>query len=70
MAEVDLQAISWSPITLAICKNPEWFGGDARKAAYEASLKAVQHAGFTLEPVNFSDLFELVTLLYEDPLGR
>ncbi|KAK7712236.1 hypothetical protein SLS63_012474 [Diaporthe eres] len=60
-------ATSQSPLTFAICKDPEWFGGDARQAAYEASLERMRHQGIALEPVDFSDLFELAALLYEGP---
>lgn len=60
-------AASQSPLTFAICKDPEWFGGDARQAAYEASLERMRHQGIALEPVDFSDLFELAALLYEGP---
>lgn len=59
--------ISQSCLTFAICKDPEWFGGDDRKAAYEASLERMRLAGIALEPVDFSDLFELASLLYEGP---
>lgn len=59
--------VSESPLTFAICKDPEWFGGDARQAAYEASLERMRRAGITLESVDFSDLFELAGLLYEGP---
>ncbi|KAH7324688.1 urea carboxylase [Stachybotrys elegans] len=56
-----------SSLTFAICKDPEWFGNAERKAAYEAALTSVRAAGVTLEPVDFSDLFELASLLYEGP---
>jgi urea carboxylase / allophanate hydrolase len=56
-----------SSLTFAICKNPEWFGSLDRQAAYESSLQRVQELGITLEPVDFSDLFELASLLYEGP---
>lgn len=63
----DEPAISQSLPTFAICKDPEWFGNDDRKAAYDASLERMRHAGISLEPVDFSDLFELASLLYEGP---
>ncbi|KKY32537.1 putative urea amidolyase [Diaporthe ampelina] len=66
-APADEPAISQSLPTFAICKEPEWFGNDGRKAAYDASLERMRHAGITLEPVDFSDLFELANLLYEGP---
>lgn len=54
-------------LTFAVCRDPEWFGDDGRKAAYEASLERMRSAGIKLEPVDFSDLFELASLLYEGP---
>ena len=56
-----------SSLTFAVCKDPEWFGNADRKAAYEAVLTTVRAAGVILEPVDFSDLFELASLLYEGP---
>lgn len=56
-----------SPRTLAICKDPDWFGGVDRKTAYDDVLTRVRDAGFVLEPVDFTDLFELANLLYEGP---
>lgn len=63
----DEPAVSQSLPTFAICKDPQWFGNDDRKAAYDVSLERMRHAGIALEPVDFSDLFELASLLYEGP---
>lgn len=66
-APADEPAILPSLPTFAICKDPKWFGNDDRKAAYEASLEGMRRAGIALEPVDFSDLFDLASLLYEGP---
>ncbi|TLD23108.1 hypothetical protein PspLS_07590 [Pyricularia sp. CBS 133598] len=55
------------PLTFAICKDPNWFGAADRVLAYDAALTRVRAAGIALEPVDFSDLFELASLLYEGP---
>ncbi|KAI6372278.1 hypothetical protein MCOR25_003795 [Pyricularia grisea] len=59
-------AISQS-LTFAICKDPNWFGAADRVLAYDAALDRVREAGVALEAVDFSDLFELASLLYEGP---
>ncbi|RDW81168.1 putative Allophanate hydrolase [Aspergillus mulundensis] len=53
--------------SLAICKNPEWFGHTEHAAAYDVALKKAQRLGWRLEPVDFSLLFELANFLYEGP---
>ncbi|KAI7916837.1 urea amidolyase [Pyricularia oryzae] len=54
-------------LTFAICKDPNWFGAADRVLAYDAALDRVRDSGIALEPVDFSDLFELASLLYEGP---
>ncbi|KAJ5266602.1 Urea carboxylase [Penicillium angulare] len=52
---------------LAICSNPEWFGQAEQAAAYQVALAKAQMLGWTLEPVEFTPLFCLASLLYEGP---
>ncbi|KAJ5417622.1 uncharacterized protein N7487_001172 [Penicillium crustosum] len=53
--------------TLAICSNPEWFGRTEQAAAYQDALTKTQQLGWKLEPVDFTPLFSLASLLYEGP---
>ncbi|KAJ5518559.1 Urea carboxylase [Penicillium expansum] len=53
--------------TLAICSNPEWFGRTEQAAAYQDALTKAQQLGWKLEPVDFTPLFSLASLLYEGP---
>ncbi|KUM63053.1 hypothetical protein ACN42_g4044 [Penicillium freii] len=53
--------------TLAICSNPEWFGRTEQAAAYHDALTKTQTLGWKLEPVDFTPLFSLASLLYEGP---
>lgn len=52
---------------LAICSNPEWFGRVEQAAAYQVALIKAQSLGWKLEPVDFTPLFALASLLYEGP---
>ncbi|KAJ5653848.1 Urea carboxylase [Penicillium lividum] len=53
--------------TLAICSSPEWFGQSEQAAAYQVALAKAQQMGWKLEPVDFTPLFSLASLLYEGP---
>lgn len=53
--------------TLAICKDPEWFGRDDHFPAYEVALKKAEDLGWKLVPVDFQPLFQLAELLYFGP---
>ncbi|KAI1443513.1 hypothetical protein F5Y02DRAFT_203847 [Annulohypoxylon stygium] len=53
--------------TLAICKDPRWFGNDEQAIAYEKALKKCIDLGWRLTPIDFSNLFALAQLLYEGP---
>ena len=53
--------------TLAICSNPEWFGRTEQAEAYQVALTKAQRLGWKLEPVDFTPLFSLASLLYEGP---
>ncbi|CAG7920905.1 unnamed protein product [Penicillium olsonii] len=66
-AGVDSQKGVPSQPTLAICSNPEWFGGAEQAAAYQISLTKAQQLGWKLEPVDFTPLFTLASLLYDGP---
>ncbi|KAJ5378119.1 Urea carboxylase [Penicillium cataractarum] len=52
---------------LAICSSADWFGCSKQASAYAAALAKAQRLGWKLEPVDFTPLFKLATLLYEGP---
>ncbi|WQF81972.1 Putative biotin/lipoyl attachment, Carboxyltransferase domain, subdomain A and B, biotin carboxylase [Colletotrichum destructivum] len=52
---------------MAVCDNPPWFGKTEQAAAYAKALEKAETLGWTLEPVDFSPLFQLASLLYEGP---
>ncbi|KAL5093776.1 hypothetical protein Trisim1_009255 [Trichoderma cf. simile WF8] len=52
---------------LAICANPPWFGRDDQSPSYEAALDRARSLGWVLQPVDFTLLFELASLLYFGP---
>ncbi|KAK2735469.1 urea amidolyase [Colletotrichum kahawae] len=52
---------------MAICNNPPWFGKTEQAAAYDKALAKAGTLGWTLEPRDFSALFQLASLLYEGP---
>ncbi|OLN87278.1 Urea amidolyase [Colletotrichum chlorophyti] len=61
-----------TPITvtgkrMAVCDNPPWFGQTAQAAAYAGALEKAKTLGWILEPMDFSPLFKLASLLYEGP---
>lgn len=51
----------------AVCRDPDWFKDQHQPQAYDEALKMLAGRGWTLEPVSFSDLFELAALLYQGP---
>lgn len=53
--------------TLAICSEPNWFGRDDHRPAYETALEKARSLGWTLVPIDFKILFELAGLLYFGP---
>lgn len=53
--------------TLAICKEPPWFGGSEQARAYETALSRCAELGWNLVPTDFDKLFGLAQLLYEGP---
>lgn len=53
--------------TLAICKEPEWYGQNEQALAYEAALQKCTSLGWKLVPMSFDSLFALAQLLYEGP---
>ncbi|KAK4073255.1 uncharacterized protein Triagg1_5535 [Trichoderma aggressivum f. europaeum] len=52
---------------LAICANPPWFDRDDHSPSYEAALDRAKSLGWVLQPVDFTLLFELASLLYFGP---
>ncbi|KAF6844985.1 urea carboxylase [Colletotrichum musicola] len=52
---------------MAVCDNPPWFGKTEQAAAYADALKKAKALGWSLEPMDFSSLFKLASLLYEGP---
>ncbi|UKZ51047.1 hypothetical protein TrVGV298_004802 [Trichoderma virens] len=52
---------------LAICANPPWFDRDDHSPRYEAALDKARSLGWVLQPVDFTLLFELASLLYSGP---
>ncbi|KAK0759346.1 hypothetical protein N5P37_007534 [Trichoderma harzianum] len=52
---------------LAICANPPWFDHDDHSPSYEATLDRARSLGWVLQPVDFTLLFELASLLYFGP---
>lgn len=52
---------------MAICLNPEWFCRTEQATAYAAALEKAKSLGWKLEPVDFTPLSTLASLLYEGP---
>ncbi|GKT47169.1 urease [Colletotrichum spaethianum] len=52
---------------MAVCDDPPWFGKTEQAAAYAQALGKAESLGWTLEPMDFSPLFKLASLLYEGP---
>ncbi|KAJ4328313.1 hypothetical protein N0V84_001184 [Fusarium piperis] len=53
--------------SLAVCKEPDWFGRDDHHPAYEKALTKAKTLGWDLVPVDFGILFQLAKLLYYGP---
>lgn len=54
-------------LRLAIPDKIEFFGDDSAKAAFEATLAALDDADVIVEPIRFEPFKELARLLYEGP---
>jgi allophanate hydrolase len=54
-------------LRLAIPDNVEFFGDNAAKAAFEATLATLEGADVVVEPIRFEPFKELARLLYEGP---
>jgi allophanate hydrolase len=55
------------PIRLAIPRSAEWFGDHRAELAWLGALAGVESMGMKLQPVDFTPLFELASLLYHGP---
>jgi urea carboxylase / allophanate hydrolase len=53
---------------MAVCADPIWFDKSDNLQPYKNALDRARNIGWTLEPVDFSPLFNLAKLLYEGPL--
>ncbi|PYH97865.1 urea carboxylase [Aspergillus ellipticus CBS 707.79] len=52
---------------IAVCSAPEWFGNTKHATAYTAALDKARRLGWQLQPVDFTSLFTLASMLYEGP---
>lgn len=52
---------------IAVDSGPQWYGDVAQQHAYQSALAHAAALGWQLVPVDFSNLFDVASLLYDGP---